>query len=99
MTAGADAAQVAADKDGAVGQQLMTAAGVTGIPCALVVDSQGIVRFCGHPADPAFEAAIQQVHHSCLTCALLQAQAGDDRTKHAGGEWPWVLAGSACLRK
>ena len=65
VTAGADAAQVAADKDGAIGQQLMTAAGVTGIPCALVVDSQGIVRFCGHPADPAFEAAIQQVHPSC----------------------------------
>ena len=71
MTAGADATQVAADKDGAVGQQLMTAAGVTGIPCALVVDSQGIVRFCGHPADPAFEAAIRQVHPSCSKCALL----------------------------
>ena len=37
------------------------AAGVTGIPCALVVDRHGIVRCCGHPADPAFEAAIRQV--------------------------------------
>ena len=37
------------------------AAGVTGIPCALVVDRQGIVRFVGHPAEPAFEAAIRQV--------------------------------------
>ncbi|KAK9827725.1 hypothetical protein WJX81_005679 [Elliptochloris bilobata] len=51
---------VAADRDGRVGQELMQAAGVSGIPCALVVDRQGIVRFCGHPADPAFEAAVRQ---------------------------------------
>lgn len=45
------------------------AAGVTGIPCALVVDRQGIVRFVGHPAEPAFEAAIRQVTciHGCET--------------------------------
>ena len=48
------------------------AAGATGIPCALVVDRQGIVCFVGHPADPAFEAAIRQVSrmHAGLTGGL-----------------------------
>ena len=55
------ASQVVADREARVGQELMMAAGVTGIPCALVVDRHGIVRFCGHPADPAFEAAVRQV--------------------------------------
>lgn len=68
------APQVVADREARVGQELMMAAGVTGIPCALVVDRQGIVRFVGHPAEPAFEAAIRQV--ACIhdvrriACAL-----------------------------
>ena len=58
------------------------AAGVTGIPCALVVDRQGIVRFVGHPAEPAFEAAIRQVtrimdasYIASMLCVYVQAQA------------------------
>lgn len=64
------APQVVADREARVGQELMMAAGVTGIPCALVVDRQGIVRFVGHPAEPAFEAAIRQV--TCMNTGVLR---------------------------
>jgi len=57
--------QVAASE--AAGQSLMTAAGVSGIPCALVVDRKGIVRFCGHPADPGFESSVRTVRVGALS--------------------------------
>ena len=43
-----------------VGQQLMAAAGVSGIPHSLVVDSGGTIQFSGHPADPAFTETIKK---------------------------------------
>jgi hypothetical protein len=63
--------QVAASE--AAGQSLMTAAGVSGIPCALVVDRKGIVRFCGHPADPSFESTVRTVRSGASYPALLGA--------------------------
>lgn len=42
-------------------QQLMTRAGISGIPCAFVVDRDGVIRYHGHPADPKFEAAVKEV--------------------------------------
>ncbi len=39
----------------------MSAANVSGIPHSFVVDSAGIVKFQGHPADPNFEKAVAQV--------------------------------------
>ncbi len=44
-----------------VGGALMSAANVSGIPHSFVVDSAGIVKFQGHPADPNFEKAVAQV--------------------------------------
>lgn len=52
------------DPRGQVGQELMSAAGVSGIPHAFVVDAGGTVQFSGHPMDPGFEAAVQKVRHS-----------------------------------
>jgi hypothetical protein len=51
-----------------VGQELMAAPGVSGIPHSLVVDRAGVIRFSGHPADPAFVSAVRQV-----LCSELQA--------------------------
>ena len=49
----------------------MSAANVSGIPHSFVVDAAGIVKFQGHPADPAFEQAVKQVccGRSCLRTA------------------------------
>ena len=44
-----------------VGQELMAAAGVSGIPHSLVVDRAGVIRFSGHPAAPAFMTAVREV--------------------------------------
>jgi hypothetical protein len=51
---------VALDSGGSA-QQLMGAAGVSGIPHAFVVDRAGIIRYHGHPAEPRFAAALQEV--------------------------------------
>ena len=47
-----------------VGAALMSAANVSGIPHSFVVDSAGVVKFQGHPADPNFEKAVAQVCRS-----------------------------------
>ena len=39
----------------------MSAANVSGIPHSFVLDSAGVVKFQGHPADPSFEKAVAQV--------------------------------------
>lgn len=54
------------DPKGEVGQELMAAAGVSGIPHAFVVDAGGTVQFSGHPMEPGFEAAVQKVLHWSL---------------------------------
>uniref|UniRef100_A0A7R9V5A6 glutaredoxin-dependent peroxiredoxin n=1 Tax=Chlamydomonas euryale TaxID=1486919 RepID=A0A7R9V5A6_9CHLO len=41
--------------------QLMTAAHATGIPHAFIVNRAGVIKYSGHPADPKFEAALQEV--------------------------------------
>ncbi|EDQ91175.1 uncharacterized protein MONBRDRAFT_3489, partial [Monosiga brevicollis MX1] len=43
---------VAVDGDGDVQEKLMMPAGARGIPHAFLIDSQGIIRFSGHPAEP-----------------------------------------------
>lgn len=53
--------QVAVDQYGRAGQVLMSAARVSGIPHAFVLDDKGIVQYHGHPADPQFERAVKQV--------------------------------------
>lgn len=60
--------QVAVDQYGRAGQVLMSAARVSGIPHAFVLDDQGIVQYHGHPADPQFERAVKQV---CTMISLL----------------------------
>ncbi|CAK0785789.1 hypothetical protein CVIRNUC_009000 [Coccomyxa viridis] len=55
---------VVMDPYGRAGQVLMTAAHVSGIPHAFVVDGQGTVQHHGHPADPSFEAAVRKVVES-----------------------------------
>ena len=53
------------------GHALMSAANVSGIPHSFVVDSAGVVKFQGHPADPAFEQAVKQVRGGQIRgCAL-----------------------------
>lgn len=46
----------------------MATAQVSGIPHSFVVDREGLIQFSGHPADPAFVAAIRKVqgHHSAF---------------------------------
>ena len=48
-----------------VGQQasskLMAAAGLSGIPCAFVVDARGTIRHYGHPMEPKFAEIVAQV--------------------------------------
>lgn len=52
-----------------VGQALMQAANVSGIPHSFVVDATGTIRYSGHPAQPAFAAAVQQaIPPSTCTC-------------------------------
>ena len=43
-----------------VGNALMEAANISGIPHSFVVDSSGTIRFAGHPAQPEFAAAVQE---------------------------------------
>ncbi|GAB4818624.1 hypothetical protein N2152v2_005670 [Parachlorella kessleri] len=52
---------VAVDSRGEVGERLMTAAGVHGIPHAFIIDAKGIIRHHGHPLEPKFEQVLQQV--------------------------------------
>ena len=76
--------QVVMDPYGRAGQVLMTAAHVSGIPHAFVVDDEGTVQHHGHPADPSFEAAVRKACPAplalipVLLCAL-----------HACGEESW----------
>ena len=49
-----DAAQQASTK-------LMGAAGVSGIPCAFVIDHTGVIRHYGHPMEPKFAQIVDTV--------------------------------------
>ena len=60
--------QVVMDPYGRAGQVLMTAAHVSGIPHAFVVDGQGTVQHHGHPADPCFAAAVRKACPTPLAC-------------------------------
>ena len=51
-----------------VGQELMAAAGVSGIPHSLVVNRAGVIKFSGHPADPAFMSAVREVQCIATFC-------------------------------
>ena len=64
--------QVAVDQYGRAGQVLMSAARVSGIPHAFVLDDKGIVQYHGHPADPQFERAVKQV--CTMNCPVLPAR-------------------------
>ena len=46
-----------ADDDQEVESGLLGPAGARGIPHAFVVDSQGVVKWHGHPMEPGFEGA------------------------------------------
>ena len=50
---------VAVDAGGQVQARMAGPAGVRGIPHAFVVDARGRVTYSGHPADPAFERAVE----------------------------------------
>ena len=63
--------QVVMDPYGRAGQVLMTAAHVSGIPHAFVVDAKGTVQHHGHPADSSFEAAVQKACLAPLACILM----------------------------
>ncbi|CAL5228256.1 g11358 [Coccomyxa viridis] len=68
---------VAVDQYGRAGQVLMSAARVSGIPHAFVLDDKGIVQYHGHPADPQFERAVKQVvasHKSSQPQAVKQSR-------------------------
>lgn len=41
--------------------KLMSAAGVSGIPCAFIIDRKGIIRHFGHPMEPKFSAILDVV--------------------------------------
>ena len=71
------------DPYGRAGQVLMTAAHVSGIPHAFVVDGQGTVQHHGHPADPSFEAAVRKagpgppcLHPHAFLCTACLWQVG-----------------------
>lgn len=49
---------VALDVEGTVNEKYMGAYGVSGIPAAFVVDTNGNVSWNGHPMDPEFEKAL-----------------------------------------
>jgi len=51
---------VAVDADGELEQKLSGPAGVRGIPHAFVVDSQGTVKYSGHPAQPQFQSEVDR---------------------------------------
>jgi len=52
---------VAIDAGQQASNKLMGAAGVSGIPCAFVVDSKGIITHYGHPMDPKFGQMVSAV--------------------------------------
>jgi thiol-disulfide isomerase/thioredoxin len=52
---------VAIDAGQEAAVRLMQAAGVTGIPCAFVIDDKGIIKHYGHPMDPKFAKVVEQV--------------------------------------
>jgi thiol-disulfide isomerase/thioredoxin len=52
---------VAIDAGNQASNKLMGAAGVSGIPCAFIVDSRGDIRHYGHPMDPKFGQMVETV--------------------------------------
>ena len=60
-----------------VGQQasnrLMGAAGVSGIPCAFIVDAQSVIRHYGHPMDPKFSQMVSTVVNEAKAAAAKAA--------------------------
>ena len=52
---------VAIDSAQAGSNQLMSAAGMSGIPCAFIVDHKGIIRHHGHPMEPAFSEILDAI--------------------------------------
>lgn len=52
---------VAIDAGQEAAVSLMQASGVTGIPCAFVIDSKGIIKHYGHPMDPKFAQVVAAV--------------------------------------
>jgi len=74
---------LATDPDGSMHSSYMAAARQQGIPCAFIVDREGIVQFIGHPAT--------------MDRALASVISGDDVAPSAGGELD--LAHLAALKK
>ena len=60
-----------------VGQQasnkLMGAAGVSGIPCAFIIDVKGIIRHYGHPMEPKFGQMVSAVCNEAKAVAAAAA--------------------------
>jgi thiol-disulfide isomerase/thioredoxin len=52
---------VAMDAGQQASMRLMAAAGMSGIPCAFVIDAKGIIRHYGHPMEPKFSQVVDQV--------------------------------------
>jgi peroxiredoxin len=52
---------VACDTDKEANELLFQESGSRGIPTGFVVDTSGIIRYFGHPMEPAFERAIEAV--------------------------------------
>ena len=52
---------VAVDAGQLASMKLMGAAGVSGIPCAFIIDAKGIIRHYGHPMEPNFARIVAQV--------------------------------------
>lgn len=105
---------VAMDREGTVNSNYMAAFGVSGIPHAFVVDTNGNVAWNGHPADPEFEKALTEAaskagspppshaHHYTLEQI---AQMTDDQMAHLSAKdlrgicQEYKVDVTACLEK
>jgi len=72
---------VAIDAGQQASNKFMGAAGVSGIPCAFVVDSKGIIRHYGHPMDPKFAETVSAVCNEAKAAAAAAAPKPVTQTK------------------
>ena len=58
---------VAVDGHQDVQEKLLMPAGARGIPHAFLVDHEGVIRYSGHPAEPAFATMVQELCKKAAT--------------------------------
>jgi len=74
---------VALDMNGHAVSQLMERAGLSGIPCAFIIDDRGIVRHYGHPMEPRFSQIVEEV---CKQSGRSDANKHSDGTSQPGSK-------------